>query len=101
MVAIKRAIAIIYTVAAIAALGIGFMGLPRDPLNFVFAIVLGMPWTLLAGYVASDVTWFGPVIIIGSLALNAGLLLSTNCSLEPVLVPPERRIISGFRDGPF
>ncbi len=77
MVAIKRAIAIIYTVAALAALGMGFMGfmvLPRDPLNFVFAIVLGMPWTLLAGYIAGDVTWFGPALIIGSLALNAGSL---------------------------
>jgi hypothetical protein len=65
MASMKRALAVIYSVAAIVALGIGFVGVPRDPLNFVFAIVIGMPWTLLAGYVASDVTWFGPVIIRG------------------------------------
>jgi hypothetical protein len=70
----KRATAIIYTVVAIAALGSGFMGLPRDPLNFIFAIGLGLPWSLLAGYVAGDAEWFGPAVIIGSLALNAGLL---------------------------
>jgi hypothetical protein len=65
---VKWAIAIIYTFAAIAALGIGFMGLPRDPLNFIFAIGLGLPWTLLAGYVAGDAKWFGAAVIIGSLA---------------------------------
>ena len=43
MGAIKRAIAIIYTVAAIAALRIGFVAVPVDPLNFIFAVVLGLP----------------------------------------------------------
>ena len=70
----KRAIAIIYTVAAILALGIGFVAVPSDPLNFIFAVVLSLPWPLLAAYLAGDAQWSGPAVIIGSLALNVGLL---------------------------
>jgi hypothetical protein len=51
---VKRAIAIIYTVAAILALGIGFVAVPSDPLNFIFAVVLSLPWPLLAAYLPGD-----------------------------------------------
>ena len=34
-----------------------------DRLNFILAVVLSLPWTLLSGYVANDVTRFGLVIL--------------------------------------
>ena len=52
-----------YTIAGIAALGIGFVAGRSDRLNFILAVVLSLPWTLLSGYVANDVTRFSLVIL--------------------------------------
>jgi hypothetical protein len=36
-------VAISYTVAAITSLAIGFVAVPRDPLNFIPVVALGLP----------------------------------------------------------
>jgi hypothetical protein len=71
---IKLAIAISYTIAVIASLVIGFVAVPRDLLNFIFVVVLGLPWTLLVGHMMGDAMWFSMVVMIGSVAFNAGVL---------------------------
>jgi hypothetical protein len=81
-----------------AALIIGFVAVPRDPLNFVFALMLGLPWVLAARLVG-DSTWAGLGAAIGSLALNFGPT-ATNPWLSPCrAVAPNLRELAAANPG--
>ncbi len=71
----KKTIAIVYSVLAvlsiIAGVSAGYTS-SAGPLNYIFAVILGIPWTLILGYFFSDLPT--PITPIACVALNAAIL---------------------------
>ncbi len=68
-----------YTLLGIAALVIGFVVPWDDPLSAVYAILVGLPWSLLFVNLADRIAESRSVginiaLVTGAIALNAGLL---------------------------
>jgi hypothetical protein len=68
-----------YTLVGIAALVIGFVVPWDDPLSAIYAIMLGIPWSFLFVNLADRIAESRPVginiaLLVGAIALNAGLL---------------------------
>lgn len=73
---------VIYVVACVAALlfgaagVLGWLGGESDPLAAVFAIALALPWALLIpGPTEGDTTLINGLLLVGYMAVNAGILL--------------------------
>lgn len=72
----RRTIAIIYTVLAILAYLLGYManrGPEAGPLNYVFVVVLGVPWSFLLSWLLGDSVSTSFVPLVGVL-INGALL---------------------------
>ncbi len=66
-----------YTLLGIAALVIGFVIPHDDPLQAVFAVMLAAPWVQLLGrlgVLGGEQVGINIALVVGSIALNAGLL---------------------------
>lgn len=67
------------SLALVPLSGAGAFGLARDPLSGVFAIVLGLPWTMLSGMLVDDFgTWTGLLVVAAGMAIN-GFVMTWLC----------------------
>lgn len=77
---IVRIIAIAYLAAGLIALMLvpaslhGWFGVAEDPLSGVFALLLGLPWTLLLWFSDNGGTWLALGVAGGGILLNFWLL---------------------------
>ena len=52
----------------------GWLGVARDPLLAVFAILLAMPWSLLLETLPPDSPWLATLMLVAGIGLNLTLL---------------------------
>jgi hypothetical protein len=52
----------------------GWLGIERDPLAAVFALLLAMPWSLLLRRIGDHGVWFSGVWLAIGMAINLWLL---------------------------
>jgi hypothetical protein len=75
-----RIIAIVYAVAGIIAVLMvpasvyGWAGVEPDPLSGVFALLLGLPWSLTLELLGEPNTWKSLAVCAVGIAINAWLL---------------------------
>lgn len=70
-------LAVVYTIAGIGALVIGFAIPWDDPLAAVYPLLVGVPWTFLwsvMGVYSEESVAINIILVTGSIALNVGLL---------------------------
>ncbi|MGD9589566.1 MAG: hypothetical protein AB7Q37_14230 [Pyrinomonadaceae bacterium] len=71
----KKAIAIGFTVLAAAAYLIGYMasrGESSGPLNYIFVVILGLPWTAIISWLIPSVD--SPLIPAVGVSINTSLV---------------------------
>lgn len=68
----RKIIAVAYTVFAIAAFLIGWIS-NSGPLNYIFFVIAGLPWTLLFNWILGD-SVSSPLIPLAAVLINAALL---------------------------
>ena len=73
--------ALVYIVAGVIAIVMvpasyyGWFGIEPDPLSGVFALILGLPWSLAANLFREPTIWFSLALCSAGIVINAYLLV--------------------------
>jgi hypothetical protein len=60
----------------------GWLGIERDPLAGVFALLLALPWSLLLSLMGDPGPWLALAVLAAGMAMNSWLLWRLQCWLQ-------------------